>query len=59
MKSFTVFMTHTMRSIETVEAEDVDEAKEKAYEQSFENQDWEEEDTTYDKVIEVKKRKEK
>lgn len=57
MKEFTVFMEHTMRSVQTVVAENEDEAKRKAYNKSF-NEDeangWEEIDTEYWRVDEGK-----
>lgn len=51
MKSYTVYMTHKMRSVQEVVANSAEEAREKAYEQSFEDENWEEQDTIYDKVV--------
>ncbi len=50
MKSYTIYMTHKMRSVQTVEAENEEESKSLAYEQSFESEAWEEIDTTYDRI---------
>lgn len=49
---YTVHMTHHMKSVVTVEAESKEEAMSLAYSESFEEEDWEESDTTYEKVCE-------
>lgn len=53
MGRYTVYMIHKMRSMQTVEAESYEEAIDLAYQQSFENEDWEESDTIYEKVVEA------
>lgn len=42
MKNYTVRMTHKMRSVQTVEAENEEDAKTLAYIQSFEEEGWKE-----------------
>lgn len=51
-RTYTVHMTHHMKSVVTVEAESKEEAMSLAYSESFDEEDWEESDTTYERVIE-------
>lgn len=53
MREYTVYMEHIMSSVQTVVANNEDEAKAKALKQSFEEEhsgDWEEQDTRYIRV---------
>jgi hypothetical protein len=53
MKTYTIYMEHRIRSVQTVEANNKEEAKQKAYNQSFEeNTGWEEIDTEYYRIDE-------
>lgn len=51
-RTYTVYLIHKMRSVQTVEANNKEEAKEKAYKKSFEEEGWEEIDTDYCRIEE-------
>lgn len=54
MPEYEVEMIHKMRSYLTVQADSEGEAKQIAYEQSFDEEDWEEMDTEYVRVRKVR-----